>query len=144
MHGAKVKKRPCSIFIGRYTYMPMKMEQSVPKRRHIKFRRRRITQKKTYNIRNTAKVWNHEQNVTAAGSSDKFGIVYSTTQRKSRGWVVCGMKDKCRLQKNKYYSLLVITELRCFDWTKNIQNCICFIELTFYLPNISFTDDVTR
>jgi hypothetical protein len=26
------------------------MEQSVPKRRHIKFRRRGITQKKTYNI----------------------------------------------------------------------------------------------
>jgi hypothetical protein len=31
---------------------------SVPKRRHIKFRRRGITQKKTYNIQNTAKVWN--------------------------------------------------------------------------------------
>ena len=30
--------------------VPMKMEQSVPKRRHIKFRRRGITQKKTYNI----------------------------------------------------------------------------------------------
>ena len=28
----------------------MKMKQSVPKRRHIKFRRRQITQKKTYNI----------------------------------------------------------------------------------------------
>jgi hypothetical protein len=28
----------------------MKMEQSVPKRRHIKFRRRGINQKKTYNI----------------------------------------------------------------------------------------------
>jgi len=28
---------------------PMKMEQSVPKRRHIKFRRRGITQKKNYN-----------------------------------------------------------------------------------------------
>jgi hypothetical protein len=28
----------------------MKMEQSVPKRRHIKFRRRGITQKKTYDI----------------------------------------------------------------------------------------------
>jgi hypothetical protein len=27
----------------------MKMEQSVPKRRHIKFRRRGITQKKGYN-----------------------------------------------------------------------------------------------
>jgi hypothetical protein len=32
-----------------HTYLPMKMEQSVPKRRHIKFRRRRITQKKSYN-----------------------------------------------------------------------------------------------
>jgi hypothetical protein len=30
--------------------------QSVPKRRHIKFRRRGITQKKTYNIQNMAKV----------------------------------------------------------------------------------------
>jgi len=30
----------------------MKMEQSVPKRRHIKFRRRVNTQKKTYNIQN--------------------------------------------------------------------------------------------
>jgi hypothetical protein len=39
-----------------FTYLPMKMEQSVPKRRHIKFRLRGITQKKTYNIQNTAKV----------------------------------------------------------------------------------------
>jgi hypothetical protein len=31
------------------TYPPMKMEQSVPKRRHINFRRRGITQKKAYN-----------------------------------------------------------------------------------------------
>jgi hypothetical protein len=36
------------------------MEQSVPKRRHIKFRRRGITQKKTYNIYNTAKAWYQE------------------------------------------------------------------------------------
>jgi len=33
------------------TYVPMKMEQRVPKRRHINFRRRRITQKKAYNKR---------------------------------------------------------------------------------------------
>ena len=33
-----------------HTYPPMKMEQSVPKRRHIKFRRRGIAQKKAYNI----------------------------------------------------------------------------------------------
>jgi len=32
--------------------------QSVPKCRHIKFRRRGITQKKAYNIQNMAKVWN--------------------------------------------------------------------------------------
>ena len=36
------------------------MGQSVPKRRHIKFRRRGITQKKAYNIQNTAKVWKQE------------------------------------------------------------------------------------
>jgi len=35
----------CSIFIGGVLTSPMKMEQSVPKRRHIKFIRRRITQK---------------------------------------------------------------------------------------------------
>ena len=42
------------------TYLPMKMEQNVPKRRHIKFRRTGITQKKAYNIQDTAKVWNQE------------------------------------------------------------------------------------
>jgi len=39
-----------------HTYSSMKMEQSVPKRRHIKLRCRGITQKKAYNIQNTAKV----------------------------------------------------------------------------------------
>jgi len=46
--------------IGIHTYTPMKMEHSVPKRRHIKFRCRGITKKKAYNIQNTAKVWNQE------------------------------------------------------------------------------------
>jgi len=35
----------------------MKMEQSVPKRRHMKFRSRGFTQKNEYN---TAKVWSQE------------------------------------------------------------------------------------
>ena len=39
----------------------MTMEQSVPKHRHIKFRHRWITQKRAYNIQNTAKVWNQEK-----------------------------------------------------------------------------------
>jgi len=37
------------------------LHRSVPKRRHIKFRRRGITQKKEYNIQNTAKVRNQER-----------------------------------------------------------------------------------
>jgi hypothetical protein len=39
--------------------------QNVPKRRHIKFRRRGITQKKAYSIQNTAKVWNKEKLIIA-------------------------------------------------------------------------------
>ena len=42
----------------------MKMEQSVPKRRHLNSRRRVITQKKAYNIQNTAKAWNQEVDIT--------------------------------------------------------------------------------
>jgi hypothetical protein len=43
---------------------PMKMGQCVPKCWHIKFRRRGITQKKAYNIQNTAKVWHQELPIT--------------------------------------------------------------------------------
>jgi len=41
-----------------HIYLLMKMEQSVPKRRYIKFRRRGITQKKSYNELN--KVSDHK------------------------------------------------------------------------------------
>jgi hypothetical protein len=41
----------CSIFIGRVN--KKKNKNSVPKRRHIKLRRRGITQEKQYNIHNT-------------------------------------------------------------------------------------------
>jgi len=39
-----------------FSHLSMKTEQSVPKRRNIKFRRRGITQKKAYNIQDKAKV----------------------------------------------------------------------------------------
>jgi len=39
-----------------HLYRHMEMKQSVPKRRHIKFRVREITQKKAYNLQNTANV----------------------------------------------------------------------------------------
>ena len=38
--------------------------QNVPKRLHIKFRRRWITQKKEYSIQNKAEVWNQEGNIS--------------------------------------------------------------------------------
>jgi hypothetical protein len=46
--------------------------QSVLKRRHIKFRRRGITQKKTYSIQNMTKVWNQEQIFTSKKGNDMF------------------------------------------------------------------------
>ena len=50
--------KPSSFFTP--TYLRRWNRQNVPKRRHIKFRRRGITQKKAHNIRNTAKVRNQE------------------------------------------------------------------------------------
>ena len=38
-----------------HIYLPMKMEQSVPKRRHINFRRWVITRKKAYKLQNPMK-----------------------------------------------------------------------------------------
>ena len=50
----EIAKYPNNLFL---LIPPMKIEQSVPKRLYIKFRRRGITLKKEYNIRNTEKVW---------------------------------------------------------------------------------------
>ena len=52
-------RTPCLLHL--HTYPPIKMDKSIPKRRHIKFRRRGITQKKAYSIQNMAKAWNQEQ-----------------------------------------------------------------------------------
>jgi len=60
-----------------HTYPPMKMEQCVPKRRHIKFRRRKITQKKVYNIQNAAKVWNQEWFPLLSPLCKVFTIMYA-------------------------------------------------------------------
>jgi hypothetical protein len=54
--------------------------QSVPKRRHIKFRRWGINQKKEYNIQNMAKVWNQERN----NKSHKFSCCIASIREFSR------------------------------------------------------------
>ena len=52
-----------------HTYLPMKMEQSVPKLRHTKFRCRRITQKKACNISSvTFALWNSAVRHQKAGN----------------------------------------------------------------------------
>jgi len=61
----------------------MKMEQIVPKRRYIKFRRREITQKKEYNIQNTAKVSNQE--LTHYCCTEQIGVW--------EGWKLWRVKD---------------------------------------------------
>ena len=45
----------CSIFIGRFNKIYENGTYSVPKRRHIKFRRRGITKKKEYKVLNVKK-----------------------------------------------------------------------------------------
>jgi len=52
--------------------------QSVPKRRHIKFRRRGITQKQAYSIQNKAKVWNQENHSTRHTPNEIVTIQSST------------------------------------------------------------------
>jgi hypothetical protein len=51
----------------------MKIEQSFPKRRHISFRRRGITQNKAYNIQYMTKVWNKVY-VTFCGAAARLRV----------------------------------------------------------------------
>ena len=62
-------------FVGCYIEV---MEQSVPKRRHIKFRRRGFTQKKSYSIQNTAKVSNQELPYYSPTSLEFRGVILKT------------------------------------------------------------------
>jgi hypothetical protein len=82
-----------------HTYPHMKMEQSVPKRRHIKFRRRGITQKKAHNIQNTAKVWNQESfKFVAAGRE-------------------LDTPDLGRKVRIKYTSRQIVESIESWSWT---------------------------
>jgi hypothetical protein len=64
-----------------YTYMPIKMEQSVPKRRHINFRRREITQKRTYNKDDVNYIQTKilEKVKQTERGRERGGVVYLTT-----------------------------------------------------------------
>jgi hypothetical protein len=105
-----------------YTYLPMKKGQSVPKRRHIKFRWRGITQKKTYNIQNTAKVWNQEYLNTIPFFHDN--ITY--------------------FQSNSVYRDLKFSSLNITFNSLNYDVCVCVCWLNFciigpYVPPLQFS-----
>jgi hypothetical protein len=59
----------------------MKMEQSVPKRRHIKFRRRGITQKEIYNIQNTAIFLNQETQMMKTAGAFGTPVLHGVTSQ---------------------------------------------------------------
>jgi hypothetical protein len=65
---ADVSETLCSIFIGIWRWK----KHSVPKRRHIKFRRRGITQKKAYNIVSTFLRWQSGFHRSEVGITIRF------------------------------------------------------------------------
>jgi hypothetical protein len=66
-----------------HNYPPMKMEQSTPKRRHIKFRRKGIAQKKAYDVQNRAKVWNQNTPLLWGGNCKTHSTIRKTTHQHS-------------------------------------------------------------
>ena len=84
------------------------MEQSVPKRQNIKFRRRGITQKKAYNIQTAAKVWNQEH-FTSMGRKlqDTFDYEDGTG---------CSETSEYKIQTPGNYPEENIEQLKFFLW----------------------------
>ena len=90
-----------------HTYLPMEMEQSVPKRRHIKFRRRGITQKKAKNRKIPALDWNETPSVWIRASHCGYWA------NKICGYLDCGMIPVSRLHQA---NPLLVTDL-VSHWT---------------------------
>jgi len=110
----------------------MKFEQSVAKRQHIKFRRREITQKKTYNIQKTAKVWNQENLKFPDRFSNNIKIT-NFMQIRPVGAELCygdGRTDKKQADSKT-------TRLKAkgfLKFCKSVQNKNCFLKkFTFVL-----------
>jgi hypothetical protein len=102
------------------------IEQSVPKRRHIKFRHRGITQKKTYNIRNTEKVGNlgnlyDIHHYTQGLSRPVMGLLYRSYVKHNP--IVEPTRYTC------YHKLFILVKHstcfgRSFRPSSGVQNCV--------------------
>jgi len=125
----------------------MKTEHSVPKRRHIKFRGRGITQKKEYNIRNTAKVWNQERQYPFASHKESemyvtallfFNIVFLQFHmpflaiHKLPGSIRKGFRLLPYPCMHRFFHFFVnakpTTTYCLFRWTKGLKVAWCEIE----------------
>jgi len=103
-----------------YTYLHMKMEQSVPKRRHIKFRHRGITQQKAYKIQNTTKIWNQEFSVPVQPLRKVWRAL------RSESWYADNRETNCKF----YGDTFVQTYRICFINVIAIGRPIIFSNVT--------------
>ena len=103
--------------------------QSVPKRRHIKYRRRGITQKKAYSIQNTAKVRNQEK--FSNGLEHSCAHVMSLECQhvcclSFYGWKICAYESTvnslpfCLLARKQYLFEVMTRELTW--WTEILHS----------------------
>jgi len=93
--------------------------QSVPKRRHIKFRRWEITKKKAYNIQNREKVWNQEE-ITSMGRKMQETFDYSKNCETTSLWTECFETSEYKLQMpgnypEKKHKIIYC----CVEWNQN-------------------------
>ena len=128
--------------------------QSVPKRRHIKFRRRGITQKKTYNIQNTAKVWNQKFLIlTLGGGSRQASSPSSFTTRKKEpqhphNTLNTSLGGPQSLygafkEKKNLFALLKIKQLSldcsAHSWVTKLTELIKYINLKIMILEVIYT-----
>jgi len=108
----------------------MKMEQSVPKRRHIKFRRRGIIQKKTFKIQNTAKVWNQEYCKAVVKIFEETAVTICTVFRRN-----------CKLvctDKHSFRCVSLFPFVIMHNFTKYICQMVNLLNSTMEMPIFNF------
>ena len=134
MHGANMKTLKPS---HTSYHLPMKMEQCVPKRRRIKFRRRGITEKKAYNIQKPAKDSNQgwSSQILSQGSIQLNPI---SPSKNIHGWAYTTQDRACACQNHSlvsgnttpsdFIAVLNVKPYRCVDGYTKIQG--------YFLPQI--------
>jgi len=122
----------------------MKMEQCVPKRRYMKFRRRGIIQKKAYSIQSTAKVWNQESYilVTMLWSSKLWGSSRTVLSLRKNLSPSCSAQDEpCRT--NLHHSATKMLTLNIHVVTLNVRTCFSLHGMIIIWDDVRCTREKT-